>query len=239
MASTVSIEQVELTRYVQSTFKIKSPQGVIWIDPFMVTSEHIGDDKADLILLTHEHGDHFSIDAINAVSKDGTKLACPNSGVENQIRGNASAELSVMKEGDTLDLSGVNVQAVAGYNTIHPRNDRSNSFNIGYIFAVGGQKLLHTGDTDVIPEFASFGELDIAMLPVGGNGYTMNVREAAQAISMMLKPKVFIPMHYGFAFDADVNSLNFLLGRSVQLEILDAVIPPMNMAWSGGRASQR
>ena len=228
MASTVTIEQVELTRYVQSTFKIKSPQGVIWIDPFMVSGEHIGDDKADLILLTHEHGDHFNIDAINAVSKEGTQLVCPNSGVENQIRGNASAALSVMKEGDTLDLSGVNIQAVAGYNTIHPRNDGHNSFNVGYIFAAGGQKLLHTGDTDLVPEFSSFGELDIAMVPIGGNGYTMNVREAAQAVGMMLKPKVVIPMHYGFAFDADVDSLKFLLGRSVQLEILDAVIPGRN-----------
>ena len=239
MASTTTIEQVELTRYVQSTFKIKSPQGVVWIDPFMVTSEHIGDDKADLILLTHEHGDHFSVDAINAVSKPGTRLTCPNSGVENQIRGNVSAELTVMKEGDTQDLAGINVQAVAGYNTFHPRNDGHNSFNVGYIFGVGGQRVLHTGDTDIIPEFSTFGALDIAMVPIGGNGYTMNVREAAQTLALTLKPKVAIPMHYGFAFNADVDQFRFLLGRSVQLEVLDAVFPPMNIRPAGGSASQR
>ena len=139
MASNTTIGQLEITRYVQSTVKIKAGGLVVWIDPFMVNAEHIGEDKADLILLTHEHGDHFSVDTLNAVAKEGTKLLCPNNGVISQIQGSVTASPLALKEGDTTSAAGLDVRAVAGYNDIHPRNNGYDSFNIGYIFGMGGQ----------------------------------------------------------------------------------------------------
>ena len=223
MANSVTIEQVELTRYVQSTFKVKTSGKIVWVDPIMVDAEQIGDDKADLILLTHEHGDHFNLDSINNVSKQGTALVCNNSGIESKIRGNVTASLSVMKEGDTLDAAGLQIKAVAGYNDIHPRNQGYNSFNVGFVFTLAGLQVLHAGDTGLIDEFGGFGPLDIGIVPIGGN-YTMDEAEGAQAITQLLKPRYAIPMHYGFATGGDPNRFKELVGSTARVEILDPVL---------------
>ena len=227
MASNTTIGQLEITRYVQSTVKIKAGGLVVWIDPFMVNAEHIGEDKADLILLTHEHGDHFSVDTLNAVAKEGTKLLCPNNGVISQIQGSVTASPLALKEGDTTSAAGLDVRAVAGYNDIHPRNSGYDSFNIGYIFGMGGQQVLHTGDTGLISEFSSFGALDIAMVPIGGSGYTMDEDEAAKAVTEMLKPQIAIPIHYRFATGGDPEKFKAAVGSAASVHILDAVFPPM------------
>ncbi len=222
MAS-ITVAQAEFTRYVQSTFKIKSSGKIVWIDPIMVNAEQIGNDKADIILVTHEHGDHFNVDAINAVSKPGTQLVCPNSGIVNKLQGSVTANVQVMKEGDSIDLAGVSVKAVAGYNDIHPRNQGANSFNVGYVFTLGGALLLHTGDTGLVDELGHVGPLDVAMLPIGGT-YTMDEAEAAKAVTQLLKPRFAIPMHYGFATGGDPAKFKQLVGDAAQVEVADAIL---------------
>jgi L-ascorbate metabolism protein UlaG (beta-lactamase superfamily) len=86
----------------------------------------------------------------------------------------------------------VEVRAVAGYNGPHPRG-----FNVGFVFRVGDQTIFHAGDTGRVPEMASLGDIDVALLPIGGT-YTMAEAEAAEAVRM-IRPKVAIPMHYGYA----------------------------------------
>ena len=129
-----------------------------------------------------------------------------------------------MKEGDAFDTTGVHIRAVAGYNDIHPRNQGHNSFNVGFIFTLGGTQVLHTGDTGLIDEFERFGSLDIAMVPIGGT-YTMDEAEAAQAITQLLKLRIAIPMHCGFATAGDPNRFKELVGAAAQVEIIDAVLP--------------
>ncbi|MBI2172058.1 MAG: MBL fold metallo-hydrolase [Chloroflexi bacterium] len=227
MPSNTTIGQLEITRYVQSTIKIKVGGKVIWIDPVMINAEHVGNDKADVLLVTHEHGDHFNVDAINACVKQGTTLACPKSGMASKIWGSVKAEVSAMKEGDTHTFADIPVRAVPGYNNFHPRNGIVDSFNVGYIITVGGQRILHTGDTGLINEFKTFGALDVAMVPIGGSGYTMDETEGAKAVNEMLKPKVAIPIHYGFATGGDPNKFKQLIGAHAQVHILDAVFGPM------------
>ena len=225
MSSNVSVGQVEITRYIQSTVKFKSGDTTIWIDPFGVNDELIAGDKADIILLTHEHGDHFNLDAINAVSKDGTILVCNNSGIEEKIKGNVTSDLLVMKEGDKNSVSGLSIEAVAGYNDFHPRNNGHNSFNIGFIFEFGGLRILNTGDTDLIQEFASMAPLDLALLPIGNAGYTMDEADAAKAVNDMLKPGTVIPVHYGFATGGDPEKFKSLINSGINVEILEPLNP--------------
>ena len=222
MPSNVTIEGVDFTRYVQSTFKIKASGNVIWIDPIMVDTEQIGADKADLILLTHEHADHFSLDSINACSKEGTVLVCNNSGIIDKIQGNVSASVQVMKERDALDAAGVHLKATAGYNDFHPRNQTHNSFNIGFLFDLGGKNILHTGDTGLIQELTGIGPVDIALVPIGGH-YTMDEPEAAEAITRSIKPRIAIPMHYGYATAGDPNRFKTSIGDAATVHILDPV----------------
>ena len=222
MANSATIGQVEFVRYVQSTVKAKTADKIVWIDPFMVNAEHIGDDKADLILLTHEHADHFSLDSINACSKEGTVLVCNNSGIIDKIRGNVSASVQVMKERDALDAAGVHLKATAGYNDFHPRNQTHNSFNIGFLFDLGGKNILHTGDTGLIQELTDIGPVDIALVPIGGH-YTMDEPEAAEAITRSIKPRIAIPMHYGYATAGDPNRFKTSIGDAATVHILDPV----------------
>ncbi len=223
---TTTIGNLEITRYVQSAIKIKTAGKIIWIDPIQVTAEHVGNDKADLLLLTHEHGDHFNIDSMNAVCKPGTEMGCPNNGVIDKLIGHVKATISTMKEGQARTLAGLPVRAVAGYNSFHPRNRLVDSFNVGYIFNVGGQQVLHTGDTGLIPEFRTFGALDIAFVCMGG-GWTMDETEAAKAVTDVLKPKHAIPIHYGFATGGDPAKFKQLIGDKAQVHVLDAIFPPM------------
>ncbi|PKB66967.1 MAG: hypothetical protein BZY82_04475 [SAR202 cluster bacterium Io17-Chloro-G3] len=222
MASNIVIEGIELIRYVQSTFKIKTSEKVVWIDPIMVDNEQVGVDKADLILLTHEHGDHFSVDSINACSKEGTILVCNNSGIIDKIKGNVSASIEVMKETDVLESAGVGLKATAGYNNFHPRNQGHDSFNIGYTFTLGGKVILHSGDTDLVDELGDIGQVDIALLPIGGH-FTMDETDAAKAVTQLIKPTIAIPMHYGFATAGDPEKFKDQLAATTTVYILDPV----------------
>ncbi len=222
MASSITIEDIELTRYVQSTFKIKAPGKVIWVDPIMVDAEQVGEDKADVVLLTHEHFDHFNVDSINACSKEGTVLVCNNSGIISKIQGNVSAAVEVMKEMDVRDVTDMHVSATAGYNSFHPRNHGHDSFNIGFSFTLGGKVILHTGDTDLVDELGSIGAVDIALVPIGGH-YTMDEDAAAEAVTRLIKPKIAIPMHYGYATAGDPNRFKQGIGSAATVHILDPV----------------
>lgn len=65
---------------------------------------------------------------------------------------------------------------------------------VGYILTIDGKKIYHAGDTDLIPEMKKIGEIDVAMLPIGGS-FTMDVDEAVDA-ALAIKPHIVIPMHF-------------------------------------------
>jgi L-ascorbate metabolism protein UlaG (beta-lactamase superfamily) len=64
---------------------------------------------------------------------------------------------------------------------------------MGYILDVEGKTLYHAGDTDFITEMKELGNIDVALLPIGGT-FTMTISEAIKA-ALVIKPKVVIPMH--------------------------------------------
>jgi L-ascorbate metabolism protein UlaG (beta-lactamase superfamily) len=107
----------------------------------------------------------------------------------------------------------VEVRAVAGYNGFHPRG-----FNLGYVFRLGDQTVFHGGDTDRVPEMSSLGDVDVALLPIGGT-YTMAEEEAAAAVRM-IRPKVAIPMHYGYATGGDPEKFAALVGSDATVVVL-------------------
>ena len=102
------------------------------------------------------------------------------------------------------------------------RNKGHNSFNIGFVFDLGGKHILHTGDTGLIDEFTNFGSVDIALVPIGGH-YTMDEPEAAEAIAQRIKPRIAIPMHYGYATAGDPNKFKASIGDAATVHILNPV----------------
>ncbi|MEM2929250.1 MAG: MBL fold metallo-hydrolase, partial [Thermoproteota archaeon] len=129
-------------------FRIAGEEKTIYIDPFKIK----GGPAADMILVTHNHFDHLSVDDIRRVSSRGTIIIGPKE-CEAKFR-TLGLEYKIVKPGTSMDVSGVRVEAVPSYNvgkSFHPKMDGK----VGYVVTVGGVKIYHAGDTDRIPEMAS------------------------------------------------------------------------------------
>lgn len=167
-------------------FEVKWRDKTIYIDPFQIS----GREKADLVLVTHEHYDHCSPQDIDRIYGDKTKIVC-NSATAKKLGGKSKI---VVEAGESVEVDGIKIRAVPAYNTNKPFHPRG--AGIGFLVELGEKTLYHAGDTDFIPEMKSLsGKVDIAMLPVSGT-YVMNAREAAKAAET-IKPGIAIPMHYG------------------------------------------
>lgn len=167
------------------SFQLTNGQQVIYIDPYEVTAGA----KADYILITHEHYDHFDPESIATLRKINTVILGPKS-VTDQLD-----EMAIpLVPGETQTIGGLTITAVAAYNTnkkFHPKDEAK----LGFIIQLDGCRIYHAGDTDVIPEMNELGQIDLAFLPVSGT-YVMTAEEATEAVKA-IKPKIAIPMHYG------------------------------------------
>ena len=169
-----------------ATFLIETDHKHIYIDP--VIDPYTGPKglpKADLVLISHWHHDHCSLETIKKIRQDTTVFL--------GTRETASEILGVqnLPAGDERDFEWVQVKAFPAH---HPERGHPEGFSIGFLITLENKKIYYTADTDFLPEMAKI-EADIIILPVGGT-YTMSAREAAQAIAVM-QPKMAIPMHYG------------------------------------------
>ena len=160
--------------------------------------------KADIILVTHEHHDHFDSDAIAQLRTASTKIYL-NPAVHKMF-GSGKA----LKNGDKMKIANdITIEAVPAYNTtpgrekFHPKG-RDN----GYILTLDGMRIYIAGDTEDIPEMANIKDISIAFLPCN-QPYTMTIDQAANA-AKIIKPKVLFPYHYN---DTPVNKLIPLLSR--------------------------
>ena len=217
MPTTAHVAGAEVTRYIQSCFKIKTPAAMVWLDPFRVSPDHVGGDKADLVLVTHPHQDHLDIKAITACSKEGTTIvASPAAARKLAQTGITSVALW---EGESTTVAGIEVTAVPGYNGLHPR---TNQFNVGFRFKLGNSIFYTSGDTDAVPELAEIGPVDVAFLPIGGT-FVMDETEAARAVAMV-KPGTVVPTHYGFVTKGDPQYLKQLVTEKTEVLALETVL---------------
>lgn len=200
MVNMLEYQGVRLTWLGHDGFRIEDGQ-VIYIDPFKIGPVT---KKADIILISHEHFDHCSIDDLKKIATPDTVVVA-HAQSRNELSKLKVKELRIVKPGDRLEVNGVNVQAIHAYNVnkfrepgkpFHPKEDGK----VGFILTVKSVRIYHTGDSDHIPEMKGLTP-DIALLPVSGT-YVMTVQEAAEAATS-IKPKIAIPMHY----DAIVGSV--------------------------------
>ncbi len=191
------------------TFKVAGDK-VIYTDPFKIKKK----DKADIILVTHEHYDHCSPDDVKKIQGQDTIIICP-ADCAKKLSGN----IKVVKAGDTINVAGIDIEAVPSYNTNKQFHTKDKGW-VGYIFTVKGQRIYIAGDTDYIPEMKTF-RADIALLPVSGT-YVMTAEEAIRA-ALDIKPKVAIPMHYGSIVGSKSDAEKFADGLKGKIEV--AILP--------------
>ena len=154
--------------------------------------------KANLILVTHEHHDHFDADAIQLLCSKNTTVYV-NPAVQKML-GSGKA----LKNGDKVKYADdITIEAVPAYNTtpgrekFHPKG-RDN----GYVLTLDNLRIYIAGDTEDIPEMANLKDIDIAFLPCN-QPYTMTIEQAVRA-AKVIKPKVLFPYHYN---DTPVNKI--------------------------------
>ena len=202
-----------------SGFRIRVGRSVVYIDPYRVPE---GSAPADLILVTHGHYDHFSPQDVERLSTKRTWLVGPAAVAER-----VSGQVHSIAPGELLEdelVRGVHVAAVAAYNTskrdgegrvFHPRE----AGWVGYELNLRGERLYHSGDTDVIPEMDGVTGVDVALLPVSGT-YVMTPQEAAEA-ARRIQPRVAVPMHWGEHLGTADDARTFAEKASVEVRIME------------------
>ncbi|MGA3287241.1 MAG: MBL fold metallo-hydrolase [Bacteroidota bacterium] len=169
-----------------SAFRIEDGSTQIYIDPFKLPANL---PKADIIFITHAHYDHFSVEDIARIKKDGTIIVATKDVTSKIGKGTVT-----VVPGQNYTVGSLKVMTVPAYNLDKKFHPKGNNW-VGYIITLlNGQKIYHAGDTDFIPEMWKV-ITDIALLPCGGT-YTMTAQQAAEAANIF-KPKILIPMHWG------------------------------------------
>ncbi|HNS22283.1 MAG TPA: MBL fold metallo-hydrolase [Sedimentisphaerales bacterium] len=185
---------------------------VVHVDPVSREGDYSKMPKADLVLVTHEHGDHLDPQALTTIRKDQTKILLTKTCSEKVPDG------AVMKNGDTLTVCGFKIEAVPAYNIVHKRPDgqpfHPKGVGNGYVVNFDKTRVYIAGDTENIPEMSQLKKIDIAFLPMN-LPYTMTPEMVAQA-AKVFEPKVLYPYHYG---QTDPNSLVALLKDQQKTEV--------------------
>jgi L-ascorbate metabolism protein UlaG (beta-lactamase superfamily) len=204
-----------------SGFRLRTGRANVYIDPYRVSPDA---PKADLILVTHGHYDHFSPQDVERLTQKGTVLVAPAAVAER-----VSGHVISIAPGEMLEdelVRGVAVAAIAAYNT-SKRNDEGQVFHppeagfVGYDLNVRGERLYHAGDTDVIPEMDAVTGVDVALLPVSGT-YVMTAEEAAEA-ARRIAPRVAVPMHWGEHLGTREDAETFAERAPVEVRIMEKV----------------
>ncbi len=175
----------------------------IYIDPWKLES---GLPSADIILVTHEHHDHYSESDIKMISRPGTRIVAPMK---------TPLVTDVVKPGENILIGGIEISAVPAYNIGKGFHPKSNNW-AGFIVNIDGKKIYHSGDSDRIHEMKSV-KTDIAVLSSGGT-YTMTPEEAALA-ALDVGARIAIPIHWGDIVGSLDDALEFkrLAGCDVRL----------------------
>ena len=186
--------EITITFFAHASLAIRVGEDYhIYIDPVSEFADCSRLPKADLVLITHEHGDHFDRAAVDELTTRRSEILCSRVVAEA-----FDMECHTMRPGSiAAPHAGITVEAVAAYNTseghtqFHPRERE----DCGYVLTIGGTRIYIAGDTELTPEMAALEAIDIAFLPVN-QPYTMTVEQAVEAVKA-IRPAIFYPYHYG------------------------------------------
>ena len=198
-----------------ASFVMRWKEMMIYNDPVGGSGTYAAFPRANLILVSHTHGDHFHAGTIGAVRATNGVIIAPQA-VFNQLSGASRSAAIVLTNGASTNINGVLVEAVPAYNNNHPRGAGN-----GYVLTIGGKRFYMAGDTGATPEMRALENIDVAFLCMNVP-FTMDVNTAASA-AREFKPRILYPYHYRNGGSpttyADLNLLKRLIGTEDGIEV--------------------
>ncbi len=204
------IGNIEISVIGHASLLIKWNGKNIYSDPYSEVENFKGMPKADLILITHNHYDHFDRKAIDAIKTDTTHF------IVGKNVGDNDGRYRVLCNGESDNFEGIQIIAVPSYN-VNRKNDKGEHFHPkgegnGYILDFGGFKVYIAGDTEPISEMKFITNIDIAFLPKN-LPYTMTDEEFIQ-VANLIKPRYLYPIHF---FELNIANLLRMIDTGITL----------------------
>ncbi|WP_418595172.1 MBL fold metallo-hydrolase [Ponticoccus sp. (in: a-proteobacteria)] len=173
---------------------LETPVGVIYVDPVGDPSEYEGMPAADLILITHEHGDHYNAEVLAAVKGENTQLIT-NPAVFDMLSEDLKANAQAMENGASASLTDLQIDAIPAYNTTEERKTfHPEGRDNGYVLTMDRFRIYVSGDTEDIPEMRALQDIDLAFVCMN-LPFTMTAEAAADAVKAFAPAYVY-PYHY-------------------------------------------
>lgn len=173
---------------------LETPNGTIYVDPVGEAAQYAQMPAPDLILITHEHGDHYKEETLQAIAVDNSRLIV-NPAVMGKLSDGLKARASEVANGSTAEFGDLKIDAIPAYNItkermkFHPQG-RDN----GYVLNFEGFRMYISGDTEDIPEMRGLQNIDLAFVCMN-LPFTMDANAAASAVSEFA-PSYVYPYHY-------------------------------------------
>ena len=175
----------------------------IHVDPVSREADYTKMPQADLILVTHQHGDHLDQKVIEILRNENTSIVLSGKCAE-AVQGGI-----VMKNGDVKSIMDLTIEAVPAYNIVHKRDNgqpyHPRGEGNGYVITFGDKRVYVAGDTENTPEMKVLEGIDVAFLPMNVP-YTMTPEMVADA-AKAFRPKILYPYHYGSTDTARIVEL--------------------------------
>jgi len=184
----------------------------IHVDPFGKLTDYATLPKADLVLITHAHGDHLDLAALAAIRRPDTQVV-----VAPDCEGKVEGAL-ILQNGEGKTLAGIEVAAIPAYNLVQKRPDGApyhpKGRGNGYLLTSGDTRVYVAGDTENIPEMKALEQITVAFLPMN-LPYTMTPEMVADA-ARAFRPRILYPYHFG---ETDTARLVALLKHEKGIEV--------------------
>jgi L-ascorbate metabolism protein UlaG (beta-lactamase superfamily) len=205
--------------FEHASFVLQWSGKTVYVDPVGGGDRYSELPPADVVLLTHVHGDHTSADTLAAVAGEHTETVAPAT-VSDELGGTTPGRVTVLAIGETFERHGITVEAVPAYNLTeerlkyHPKARKDN----GYVVTMGGTRIYVSGDTEDIPEMRALTDIDAAFVCMN-LPYTMTVERAADAV-LEFKPRVVYPYHYrGQGGMSDLDAFRSLVAADPTIDV--------------------